>query len=65
MGIKKCIVLMTVVAIVMAAMVAEVEGLSCMDKCMFECGLILMPQKACEEKCLRKCHIPPGRRLLE
>ncbi|CAH2065246.1 unnamed protein product [Thlaspi arvense] len=45
---------------VMAAMVTEVEGLSCIDKCMFECGLSLKTEKHCKEKCFRKCHIPPG-----
>ncbi|XP_020880383.1 LOW QUALITY PROTEIN: uncharacterized protein LOC9313671, partial [Arabidopsis lyrata subsp. lyrata] len=36
--------------------IKEVEGLSCMDKCMFLCGLTLTPQKTCTDRCLKKCH---------
>ncbi|VVB04771.1 unnamed protein product [Arabis nemorensis] len=57
MGMKKCIVLMMMVAIVMTAMEDKVEGLSCMDICMFKCGLILLPEHDCLKRCKRECHI--------
>ncbi|ESQ37566.1 hypothetical protein EUTSA_v10002751mg [Eutrema salsugineum] len=60
MNMKKCIVLVMVVTIVIVTGVREVEGLSCMDKCLFKCGFFFQHPVSCEDKCERECHESPS-----
>ncbi|CAL9247205.1 unnamed protein product [Arabidopsis halleri] len=60
MNMKKCIVLMLLMAVVIATIGGEVEGVSCEIKCMLKCGGLLMPENTCIEPCMRaQCHKPP------
>ncbi|KAL0729810.1 hypothetical protein Bca4012_025903 [Brassica carinata] len=58
MNIKKCILLMMMVSIIIVTMEVQVEGLSCMDKCLFLCGFFFQHPVSCEDKCELKCHPP-------
>ncbi|XP_019085854.1 PREDICTED: uncharacterized protein LOC104711299 [Camelina sativa] len=61
MTMRKCILLMFLVAVVIATMGREVEGVSCETKCELKCGGLYVPPSTCIDPCIREhCHKPPS-----